>query len=366
VAIHRFRSTGTVLVGREPDDPSAVTTAADLLAYVVRLGRRAGELARADPPLTPQRVVETLRAVKATSGVPVLADARLPQLAAEASDTADLNALGQLYPVGMPAVRALKLAEGILTRRSLEPEQVRQLVRARFPNAEPLPRRPVLDDLLQQAGTPLHWDPPSGRYVPSSLPGSVTSSRMVTSTGPLVGPEVASEVDGKLAAVIERGGFLALLAPPRLLGPARRALLGRLSPVEVDVTAILLERLRDLDYPWQDILDADTGDPHDPNFRALTDLVRHDVVPAVRRALEVAEPVLITEAAPLARYGQVGVLRELADISVPRPAARLLLVPARRPEPAMLDSEPLPLTSPATQALWLPEAWVSSHVGAGR
>jgi hypothetical protein len=70
---------------------------------------------------------------------------------------------------------------------------------------------------------------------------------------------------------------------------------------------------------------------------------------------------LITEAAPLARYGQLAVLRELTDISRTRPAARLLLVPARRPEPAMLDSEPLPLTSPATQSLWLPDAWISAR-----
>src|SRR5690606_5020151 len=135
---------------------------------------------------------------------------------------------------------------------------------------------------------------------------------------------------------------LALLASPRLLRPARRALLDRLPLREVDVTAILLERLRALDYPWQDILDADTGDPHDANFRALTDLIRHEVVPAVREARAVERPVLITEAAPLARYGQLGVLRELAAASRTRPAARLLLVPARRPEPAMLDSEPLP------------------------
>jgi hypothetical protein len=111
VATHRFRGSDTVLVGREPDDPTAVTTAGDLLAYVVRLGRRATDLAGADPLLSRQRAVERLRAVPVPEGlavpgaVSVLGDTRLLQLAAEVSDAADLNPKDQLYPVGMPAVR---------------------------------------------------------------------------------------------------------------------------------------------------------------------------------------------------------------------------------------------------------------------
>jgi hypothetical protein len=72
--------------------------------------------------------------------------------------------------------------------------------------------------------------------------------------------------------------------------------------------------------------------------------------------------VLITEAAPLARYGQMRLLQELADTSRPRPAARLLLVPVRRPDPAKLDDAPLPLTSPASQTLRLPDSWITHTV----
>lgn len=72
-----------------------------------------------------------------------------------------------------------------------------------------------------------------------------------------------------------------------------------------------------------------------------------------------AEPVLLTDAAPLARYGNLRLLQELADPTRPRPAARLLLVPARRPEPAMLDQAQLPLTSPASQSVWLPDSWIT-------
>lgn len=358
VATQRFRGSDTVLVGREPDDPAAVTTAADLLSYAVRLGRRATELAAADPLPTPQRSVEHLRAVKVPQDAPGLDDRRLLQVAAQANDTVDVNAQGQLYPADMPAERALRLAANTLVGQ-LSPEQVAERVRARFPQAESLPRRPRLDDLLEACDVPLVWDAGVDRYVPRSVPASATSTR-VASVGPLLESGAEAEVEERLASVIDRRGFLAVFASLRLLQQARRALRERLGLVEVDVTEIMLRQLRALDFPWQDVLDADTGDAQDADFRALVDLVRHHVMPAVREALAVPQPVLITEGAPLARYGQLGLLQELTDISRTRPAARLLLVPARRPEPVLLEGQPLPLTSPAGQALWLPEAWLSS------
>jgi hypothetical protein len=130
--------------------------------------------------------------------------------------------------------------------------------------------------------------------------------------------------------------------------------------VEVDVTAIMLRTLRELDFPWEVIVAADNGSKDDADFRTLVDLVQHHVMPAVADALTAEKPVLITEAAPMARYGQMRLLQELADPSRPRPAARLLLLlPARRPESAMLDQVQVPLTSPASQSLWLPDAWLS-------
>ncbi|MEK8109780.1 hypothetical protein NKG94_45680 [Micromonospora sp. M12] len=68
VAIHRFRTSGTVLVGREPDDPASGVTAADFLGYVVELGGRAAELAGADPLPTRQRAVEELRRLSVPAG----------------------------------------------------------------------------------------------------------------------------------------------------------------------------------------------------------------------------------------------------------------------------------------------------------
>ncbi|SCL19222.1 hypothetical protein [Micromonospora inyonensis] len=91
-------------------------------------------------------------------------------------------------------------------------------------------------------------------------------------------------------------------------------------------TATLLAELRALGIPWEAIVAADNGSPTDADFRSLTELVQHHVVPAVSAAVAAADgPVLLTEAAPLVRYGQLRLLQELADPTRPRPAARLLL-----------------------------------------
>jgi hypothetical protein len=184
---------------------------------------------------------------------------------------------------------------------------------------------------------------------------------MVSTLGPLTALGAASEVDAKLAATIEARGYLAVLAPLNRLADARLDLITRHRLTEVNVTAIMLDRLRALDFPWKVIVAADNGSATDADFRGLIELVQHQVVPAVAEALTVDRPVLITEAAPLARYGQLRLLQELADATRRRPAARLLLLPARRPEPALLDQVQVPLTSPSSQSLWLPNTWITPN-----
>ncbi|MFF5171350.1 BREX system serine/threonine kinase PglW [Micromonospora sp. NPDC000089] len=358
LARQRLRGSDTVLIGREPDDPATERTADDLLGYVTRLGRRAAALAGADPLPTRARAVEELRALEPPpAGMPPLSDARLLQLAAAGSGgEAAVNAQGQLYPAGMAAERALRLAAGALVGQKLDPETVRARVRARFPRAEPLPPRPQLDDLLRQI--PLFWDGVRERYAPPTHTSSVTGTRALSTIGPILEPDAAARTSRRLADVIDRRGFLVALTSIRRPARARRALLDRYELTEVDVTSIMLERLRALSFPWEVIVAADTGTPTDADFRSLMELFQHEVVPAIERRLaETDRPVLITEAAPLARYQQLRLVQELADPTRPRPAARLLLVPVRRTEPVLVDGRQLPLTSPASQSMWLPEEW---------
>ncbi|MFI6131909.1 BREX system serine/threonine kinase PglW [Micromonospora sp. NPDC051141] len=359
LAMQRLRGGDTVLIGREPDDPGIERTADDLLGYVTRLGRRAAALAGADPLPSRSRAVEELRALETPpAGMPPLSEARLLQLAAAGSGgDAAVNAQGQLYPAErMSAERALRLAAGALVGQKLDPETVRARVRARFPRAQELPTRPKLDELLREI--PLFWDAGTGRYVPPDRTSSLTGTRSVSTVGPILVPGAAARARRKLADVIDRRGFLVLLTSIRRPGRARQALLDRYDLTEVDVTAIMLERLRALGFPWETIVAADTGSPTDADFRSLVELFQHEVMPAVEAALaEADQSVLITEAGPLARYQQLRLIQKLTDPTRPRPAARLLLVPVRRTEPVVLDGQQLPLTSPASQSLWLPDEW---------
>lgn len=360
VAIRRFRKgSDTVLVGLEPDDPASLVTAANLLDHAVELGQRAGRIAGEDPLLPRQRAIDELRAVAVPDGMPALADQRLLQLAAAASNgVAAVSAQSLLYPVGMPAERALRLTASAITGQRLSEEALRDRVQARFPQAQPLPGRPALERLVQDCGVPLLWDGASKHFVPPTWQSLPTSTRMATNYAPLQTAADAADADLRLATTVERHGFLAVLTPLRNLAKARTKLLDRHGLVELDVTTVMLERLRALGFPWEAIVAADSGKAADADFRGLTELFQHHVVPAVTAALDGDRPLLITEAAPLARYGQMQVLQQLTDPTRSRPAARVLLLPARRPEPVLLDQAQVPLISPASQSLWLPDTWI--------
>ncbi|WP_144127957.1 BREX system serine/threonine kinase PglW [Catellatospora sichuanensis] len=363
VAIHRFRKgSDTVLVGLEPDDPASLITAANLLDHAVELGQRAGKVAAEDPLLPRQRAIEELRAVAVPDGMPALADQRLLQLAAAASNgMAAVSAQGLIYPVGMPAERALRLSASALTGQRLTEDALRERIQARFPQAQPLPSRPALERLVQDCGVPLLWDGVSQSFVPPTWQSQPTSTRVVTNYAPLPTANDAAEADRRLEATIERRGYLAVMTALRNLAKARVKLMNRHGLVELDVTAVMLEKLQALGFPWEAIVAADSGKAADADFRGLTELFQHHVVPAISDALELDRPLLITEPAPLARYGQMHVLQQLTDPTRSRPAARLLLLPARRPEPVMLDQAQVPLTSPASQSLWLPDTWLDAN-----
>jgi serine/threonine protein kinase len=100
---------------------------------------------------------------------------RLARLVASAATDLALSTRGELYPVGLPARRALERCQHLLTtlgRRlrgaaaDSEPPGERQVdladlieaVQRRYPRAERLPARPALDQLLAEIGWPGRWD----------------------------------------------------------------------------------------------------------------------------------------------------------------------------------------------------------------
>ncbi len=363
---------GGVLIAREPDDPTASHTREDLLRYAVQLGRVAQKLADADSLPPPARAIERLRQVTRPPAMPELSDSRLVQLAAAAGVRVAVNSQLQIYPEGMAAERALRLAAGSLVlprgktlsvdRQTLSVDQLRKRVESRFPRAASLPERPTLDRLLAACGIALEWDHKDRVYRPPAAPsGSLfaTPTRAGTLGGrPPAGAEAVSEAQTRIVAALDRDAFLALLVTPSDVTSARRALLDKLPVSEVDVTRVLVETLRSVGVPWELVITSDGQPRTHPDRRNLENAVRHAVLPRITAAIDAAPgAVLLSEAAPLARYDCMDLIARLADNASRRPAARLLLVAARRAQP-VLDTVPIPVT--AAQWMWLPEAWYSA------
>jgi hypothetical protein len=109
------------------------------------------------------------------------------------------------------------------------------------------------------------------------------------------------------------------------------------------------------------VLEADAADPRSLDGEGLRGLVAASVG-AVTEAIEGAGagPLVLTDAEPLARYGQLDLLACLADHTTPRPRAVWLLVPVDQGQRApMLDRQPVPIVS-ASQWLRLPAAWANA------
>jgi hypothetical protein len=129
----------------------------------------------------------------------------------------------------MPAVRALRLAQGTLCGvRELTLEGIQQRVKGRYSEAEPVPDRPELDEQLQAIGLDLAWSEAAangkGAYLfrhsevfTLSSSGSATSRASTGAASTDVSPE---EIDvrlfqRKLEHASKEGAFLVRPYPER-------------------------------------------------------------------------------------------------------------------------------------------------------
>jgi len=140
----------------------------------------------------------------------------------------------------------------------------------------------------------------------------------------------------------------------------------------VDVTQVLIEAMRAqaaaADLPWELVQAADAAQPGSRDAAGLAALVQRSL-PAVESAIEAAgadvpdgtRPVLLTEIAPLARYGHIATLSRWADLGVRRRQAIWVLVPQLSGNRgAIIDKRPLPLAAPG-QFFRLDAEWINSR-----
>lgn len=384
---------------------SLIATAAAWADYARQVGVAADACAMADPLLPPTRVLEMLEGVAPPAALAAattpLPPTRLLRLAASASRKAALSSRQEIYPRGMPALQALKASINALVGATLSPSALQTRVRGRYPEATPLPGRPELDRLLEEAGAPLHWDPTAaegaGAYRSATLGSTATAgttthfSRQTTLLSNGGGPDGtvadAAAAEERLQRSLRQGGLLVLTVDPRIARRAEAELLHRFRQPQaaqqgprgdagdalclerLNFDALLLNALREqasaARVDWNVVLRADAADPGSRDWTNLLRLVQR-TLPTLRAALlQSPAPLLLVSAGLLARYDLMSLITEI-ETAAGRPGQTpsvWLLLPTAHQGLPVIDGVAVPLVNNIhnTQALALPQAWVENQ-----
>lgn len=358
-----------------------------LVDLAIELGHAADWLAAADSLASSARAVEVLQAIVQKQGLPAITVRRLVQLACAASSGAALSPRLEIYPKGLSAERALKLAHGVLLGAiELSAAQIQARLDARYPEAERLPGRPELDDLLRRAGSDLVWEPGAGggqgafrsstRHYGTLTSGPTSLPRYQTThvQGVELPPELAEAqlLDERLLRSASEGGFLILTAAPRAVEDARKELARRFPVDVVSLESRLLfhlrreaeaRKIRD----WNLILRADAASPDSRDWRNLKTLVGAALKSIEPELSSAPRTTLLVHAGLLAHYDEIGWLEALRDrVSLRRSGTAApihglwVLVPTDdQHDGPVLDNKALPVI---TRNQWarLTEPWVTN------
>jgi len=375
VEVERTMTEPRFLVQREKQS-ILIAAHTELATWARKLGVIADQLADEDPLLAPARVLERLQEITSPDDL-LIPDARLVRLAAEVSDHAALSSRQELYPRNMDPVRALKLSQGaLLGQRKLTVAQIQERVAGRYPDASPLPDRPLLNNLLEQAGFDLKWEPsdedPPGCYF-SRQPNQITltssnTSRQRRSSLPgdpgEITPELADarQFEERLQRNLREGSFLTLLVGPREFETALTELTHRFPLELVDLEGLLINALRETasqaGVNWELVLQTDAR-PQSGDWDKLKLLVNR-ALPVVEQKLKHADKtMLMIYPGLLARYDQMELLSQLSQ-QVGRPNGihgLWLLLPGD--SQALIDGKPVPLIGPG-QRTRIPRSWLKN------
>jgi serine/threonine protein kinase len=356
-----------------------------VLDYAVRLGTAADALAEREPLAGSGEVSASLAAIKAPEAVGGLGVERLVRVAAYASSRAAVSGQLELYPRGMPSDRALRLARGALHgAEALSADELRARVAARFPEAEPLPERPALDELLERVGVELRWDAERSRYVApprrslTDLTSHASPLQRFATAGVTQLPEreepeqvIARDFEARLERSLSAGGLLYLCTTTRWLDVAAREL-RRFDVTPVDLDALLLRELhasaQALNVSWELVLRADAARRGEADWERLTALVERALPAVEAEFLTLEGTVLVEHPGLLVRYRQVGLLERLRERILQGGPLRgaWVLVPADgRGSRPILDGVALPVLTP-NESAEIPASWLANLHRAGR
>lgn len=342
--VARRSANGVVLLALTPDetDDGARAVDADVaLDFAQALGAEADRIV-AESAITPgARARQRLRdAVPAVMDLP---DERLLRLASSASTSAALSGVRELYRADLEPQVAVDHALRGVGVHTLAEAGVRRRVAARFPGLPPLPARPALDALVTQAIPGMSWD--GERYARSDESSRLTG---VSSMYTRVQTATWAEVDARLRASLRSNAALTLCAHPRAYRQAASNLARDYGVEAIDVASELVRAVKatatSRRVNWELVLRTDAEPNSGADWSRLLQLVKLAWGERWKSLAADHRPILLINAAPLARYGMADLLSALLDQSEPRPAARWLLVPRKASAVApTLDGHPVPM-----------------------
>ena len=349
--------------------------------YAMRLGETADELAAQDPLVPPGRALDQLRAIHLPTDEQPLPDSRLLRVAAGASATAAISSRQEVYPRGMEPDRALKLSQGaLLGVRRLTIEDLKGRVIGRYPESQPLPDRPQLDQLLKSVGFDFVWDQtirPRGAYKLRTRNYLVTSDatsqlqRSHTDLAELtteITPEIAQarQFEERIQRGLENGTFIAMTVEPRGYMRAVDELQSRFEIQVVNVEAELINQLHDIaaskKVKWERVLQADS-EPNSEDWNRLMKLVRVAIPKVEETILSADRLVLLTYSGLIARYEQMDMLtriREQVGRTSRVPGLWMLIATDEQSAMPIMDGKAIPVIGPAEWAR-IPDSWLRNE-----
>jgi len=307
-----------------------IATSDEHAAWAVALGGVADRLAEEDPLPAPARVIQSLRSARLPKGEAPPSDTRIVRLAAAASSAAVASSRRELYPRGMDAARALRLAQGVLVGGGVfTVEEVHRRVAGRYPDAAELPGRPRLDGMLAELDLGLIWDGQAadarGAYVGQTRHALSTPGTSLTHTSTSLGGDPSGTApaarlrafEEHMQRSVDQGAFLTLICRPRDLPLAEQKISGSWPLQRVSLETLLIAAMKECaksaGADWRVVLRADAAEPGSGEWRKLLLLVER-ALPQVRdQILSSEKGVLLTRSGLLARYGALDLLNELKD-----------------------------------------------------
>jgi len=352
--------------------------------YAQHLCRAVNQLAKEEPLPTQRRVDEMLAQVPGPEEDRPITNERRLRLGVAMSRDVALSSRMELYPVGMSAERALRLGSGaLLGPKRLTDKQIQSRIQGRFNHAQPLPDRPALDGLLEQADISLRWyeasDGIPAGYAPQPRSSGLTnhsnaSKRFTTLTAGSeeLGPEFesAERFEQTMSRAMSDGRVLIVTHEVQRLRVASDELMRRYGLARISVDAMLIGEMREAAMQagadWGVVLKADRAATDSTDWRRLQALIARALPKVKQTILDDPRPLLLENIGLLVRYGQLGLIQSLRDAAQQsRKPARIILVPGDGERAApVLDGTVVPIITPADFAV-APYFWVRNrHRGA--